>query len=79
MPERREARLAAWLGWSLLLSAVVAWVGGYLDSERQKLLFYDNLDNEVSHGSDATLLLVVLGVILAVNGVVLLAWARARR
>jgi hypothetical protein len=79
MPDERAPLLAAWLGWSLLLSAAVAWVGAYLDSERQNLLFHDNLDNEVSHGSDATLLLVVLGVILAVNGVVLLAWARARR
>jgi hypothetical protein len=79
MPEERRTRLPVWLGCSLLVSAVAAWLGAYLDSRRSHVMFVDELGNEVSIGSDATLPLVVLGIVLAVNGVALLAWDRSSR
>ena len=79
MPEGGGPRLAQMMGPALLASAVVAFAGAYLNDRENKEVFSDDLGNEVYLGSDVTLLLVVLGIVLAINGIVLLAWDRARR
>ena len=63
---------------ALTLSSAIAFVGAWLNSRDDSDIFFDNLDNEVDPGGDVTRLLVVLGLILLVNGLVLLALAARR-
>jgi len=78
MPEDRHPALSWVVGSALLLSSLVAFAGGRLNNRDESNWFYDDLGNEIQVGSDTTLLLVVLGIILAVNGVALLAWTWQR-
>ena len=79
MPDGGGPRLAHLLGWSLLWSSAVALIGAIVNDARNSEVVIDDLGNESMMGNDVTLLLVVLGIILAINGIVLLVWDRVRR
>ena len=79
MPDGGGPRLPQLLGWSLLWSSAVALIGAIVNDARNSEVVIDDLGNESMMGNDVTLLLVVLGIILAVNGIVLLVWDRVRR
>jgi hypothetical protein len=67
-------RLVGHIGRVLLLSALVCWAGALWATTRSEQWFYDNLDNEAVVARDSVVVLVVLGLVLALNGTGLLWW-----
>jgi len=71
----QTTRVLGHVGTSLLAGALVCAVVAWWAASRPEQSFYDNLDNEVTVVRDSVLVLGTLGVVLALNGLVLL-WLR---